>query len=307
LREAHRILAANGSFFLHLDYREVHYAKVLMDQIFGRENFMNEIIWSYDYGARSRSRWSCKHDNILWYVKDHNNYVFNYDAIDRIPYMAPDLVGEEKAAKGKTPTDVWWNTIVPTNGKERCGYPTQKPLNILNRIVTIHSTLDVSSSNYSVTASGSWLNNGGIFTARSGTVTLNGAGRQTVQGGGSSFSTLRILSSSGTTLTDSITVGSALTIGAGAVLSVPTYSLTATNATITNAGTIRQTSGGKIVHTGAVSVSPSSVTPGGSISITVNDSDANTDGTAADTLTAYVRSESEDMTLTETSASSGLK
>jgi hypothetical protein len=144
-------------------------------------------------------------------------------------------------------------------------------------------TLDVSSSNYSVTASGSWLNNGGIFTARSGTVTLNGAGRQTVQGGGSSFSTLRILSSSGTTLTDSITVGSALTIGAGAVLSVPTYSLTATNATITNAGTIRQTSGGKIVHTGAVSVSPSSVTPGGSISITVNDSDANTDGTTADT------------------------
>lgn len=139
LREAHRILATNGSFFLHLDYREVHYAKVLMDQIFGRENFMNEIIWSYDYGARSRSRWSCKHDNILWYVKDHNNYVFNYDAIDRIPYMAPDLVGEEKAAKGKTPTDCWWNTIVPTNGKERCGYPTQKPLNILNRIVTVHS------------------------------------------------------------------------------------------------------------------------------------------------------------------------
>ncbi len=140
IEEAYRILKSDGSFFLHLDYREVHYAKIMLDGIFGRENMINEIIWSYDYGARSRSRWSCKHDNILWYVKDINNYVFNYDEIDRIPYMAPGLVGEEKAKRGKTPTDVWWNTIVPTNGKEKTGYPTQKPLTILNRIITVHSS-----------------------------------------------------------------------------------------------------------------------------------------------------------------------
>lgn len=139
IREAKRILADNGSFFFHLDYREIHYCKVLIDGIFGRESFINEIIWSYDYGARSKKRWSTKHDNILWYAKDPDNYVFNYEEIDRIQYMAPKLVGEEKARKGKTPTDVWWNTIVSPNGKEKTGYATQKPLGILNRIVRIHS------------------------------------------------------------------------------------------------------------------------------------------------------------------------
>lgn len=139
VKEAYRILKPNGSFFFHLDYREIHYCKVMIDTIFGRSSFINEIIWSYDYGARSRKRWSAKHDNILWYVKNPNNYTFNYDEIDRIPYMAPSLVGEDKAAQGKTPTDVWWNTIVPTNGKEKTGYATQKPLNILNRIVQVHS------------------------------------------------------------------------------------------------------------------------------------------------------------------------
>lgn len=139
LEEARRLLAPNGSFFLHIDYREVHYCKVLLDAIFGRECFVNEIIWAYDYGARSKNRWSTKHDNILWYVKDPNSYAFNFDEMDRIPYMAPGLVGKEKAARGKTPTDVWWHTIVPTNGKERTGYPTQKPLGILNRIIKVHS------------------------------------------------------------------------------------------------------------------------------------------------------------------------
>jgi site-specific DNA-methyltransferase (adenine-specific) len=139
LLEAHRLLAATGSLFLHLDYREVHYAKVLLDTIFGRASFINEIIWSYDYGARATSRWSPKHDNILWYAKDPKNYCFNYDAIDRIPYMAPGLVGPEKAARGKTPTDAWWHTIVSPNGKEKTGYPTQKPLGILRRIVNVHS------------------------------------------------------------------------------------------------------------------------------------------------------------------------
>ena len=139
LLHAHRILASDGAFFLHIDYREVHYCKVLLDSIFGHECFMNEIIWAYDYGGRPKDRWPPKHDSLLWYVKDPNRYTFNYGAIDRIPYMAPGLVGPEKAAKGKTPTDVWWQTIVPTNGRERTGYPTQKPLPLLERIVRVHS------------------------------------------------------------------------------------------------------------------------------------------------------------------------
>ena len=138
-REAKRTLKPDGSFFLHVDYREVHYCKVLLDGIFGRDSFINEIVWAYDYGARSKSKWPTKHDNILWYVKDPKNYTFNYDEVERIPYMAPGLVGPEKAARGKTPTDVWWHTIVPTNGKEKTGYPAQKPLGIVERIVRVHS------------------------------------------------------------------------------------------------------------------------------------------------------------------------
>ena len=139
LIEAHRLLTVDGSLFVHMDYREVHYVKVLLDQIFGRACFINELIWSYDYGARSKRRWSPKHDTILWYAKDPKHYYFDYDAIDRIPYLAPDLVGPEKAARGKTPTDVWWHTIVSPNGREKTGYPTQKPLGILRRIVRVHS------------------------------------------------------------------------------------------------------------------------------------------------------------------------
>lgn len=139
LEEAYRILQSNGSLFFHIDYREAHYCKIWLDEIFGRDSFINEIVWAYDYGARSKKRWSTKHDTILWYAKDPNNYVFNYDEIDRIPYMAPALVGAEKAELGKTPTDVWWNTIVHTRGKERWNYPTQKPLTILERIVRVHS------------------------------------------------------------------------------------------------------------------------------------------------------------------------
>lgn len=139
LREAHRVLKPHGSFFLHIDYREVHYCKVALDQIFGRECFQNEIIWAYDYGARSKKKWSAKHDNILWYTRDPKNYTFNFDEMDRIPYMAPGLVGKEKAARGKTPTDVWWHTIVSPNGKEKTGYATQKPLGVLNRIIKVHS------------------------------------------------------------------------------------------------------------------------------------------------------------------------
>jgi len=139
LEEAYRILKPNGSLFFHIDYREVHYCKIALDQIFGRDSFMNEIIWAYDYGARSTKKWSAKHDNILWYAKNPKDYTFNFDEMDRIPYMAPGLVSEEKAAKGKTPTDTWWHTIVSPNGKERTGYPTQKPQGVMERIIKVHS------------------------------------------------------------------------------------------------------------------------------------------------------------------------
>jgi site-specific DNA-methyltransferase (adenine-specific) len=139
LKEGYRLLRPTGSLFLHLDYREVHYAKVVLDQIFGRDCFQNEIIWAYDYGARTKKRWSAKHDNILWYTKDAKRYTFNVDEVDRIPYMAPGLVGPEKAARGKIPTDTWWHTIVSPSGKERTGYPTQKPLGVVERIVKVHS------------------------------------------------------------------------------------------------------------------------------------------------------------------------
>jgi site-specific DNA-methyltransferase (adenine-specific) len=139
LREAHRVLASDGTLYFHIDYREVHYCKVLLDGIFGRECFLNEIIWAYDFGGRPKRRWPPKHDNILVYVKDPERYTFDADAVDRIPYMAPGLVTPEKAARGKLPTDTWWHTIVPTNGTEKTGYPTQKPVGIVRRIVAASS------------------------------------------------------------------------------------------------------------------------------------------------------------------------
>ena len=139
LIEAQRLLTKSGTLYLHLDYREAHYAKVLLDGLFGKENFLNEIIWAYDYGGKSKSRWPSKHDTILVYVKDINDYYFNSEAVDREPYMAPGLVTAEKAERGKLPTDVWWHTIVSPTGKEKSGYPTQKPLGILRRIIQASS------------------------------------------------------------------------------------------------------------------------------------------------------------------------
>jgi site-specific DNA-methyltransferase (adenine-specific) len=139
LEQARRVLTPDGSLFFHIDPRESHYCKVLLDRLFGRASFINEIVWAYDYGARPRRRWPAKHDVIFWYARDPAHYVFDYEAIDRVPYLAPSLVGAEKAARGKTPTDVWWQTIVSPTGTEKTGYPTQKPLKILERIVGVHS------------------------------------------------------------------------------------------------------------------------------------------------------------------------
>lgn len=138
LRETHRILADDGSLYLHLDFRTVHHARLVLDDLFGAHRFLNEIVWAYDYGGRAKDRWPRKHDSILWYAKG-NRWTFNADDVDRIPYMAPGLVGPEKAARGKLPTDVWWMTIVPTSGRERTGYPTQKPEQLLERIVRASS------------------------------------------------------------------------------------------------------------------------------------------------------------------------
>jgi site-specific DNA-methyltransferase (adenine-specific) len=139
IQQALRCLTPDGSLFVHLDQNEVHYIKVALDRLLGRECFMGEIIWAFDYGARSKTKWPAKHNTILWYALNPKDYVFDFEAMDRIPYMAPGLVTKEKADAGKTPTDTWWNTIVATNGREKTGYPTQKPLGILNRIVKVHS------------------------------------------------------------------------------------------------------------------------------------------------------------------------
>jgi DNA modification methylase len=139
LLEVRRLLCESGTLYLHIDYREAHYVKLLLDGLFGRDCFLNEIIWAYDYGARPRRRWPAKHDTILVYVKDPDRYWFDSEAVEREPYMAPGLVTAEKAARGKLPTDVWWHTIVSPTGKEKTGYPTQKPEGILRRIVQASS------------------------------------------------------------------------------------------------------------------------------------------------------------------------
>ncbi|MGY6499746.1 MAG: DNA-methyltransferase [Acidimicrobiales bacterium] len=139
LDEARRLLRSDGTLYFHIDYREAHYCKLALDAIFGRECFLNEVIWAYDYGGRGKDRWPQKHDTILVYVKEKGHHYFNQDQIERIPYMAPGLVSAEKRERGKLPTDVWWHTIVPTNGKEKTGYPNQKPEGILRRVIQASS------------------------------------------------------------------------------------------------------------------------------------------------------------------------
>jgi site-specific DNA-methyltransferase (adenine-specific) len=139
LRELHRVLAPTGTLYLHLDYREAHYAKLLLDELFGRDCFLNELIWAYDYGAKPRRRWPAKHDTILVYVRDPARYLFCADEVEREPYMAPGLVTAERAARGKLPTDVWWHTIVSPTGREKTGYPTQKPVGLVRRMLQASS------------------------------------------------------------------------------------------------------------------------------------------------------------------------
>jgi site-specific DNA-methyltransferase (adenine-specific) len=139
LVECRRLLAAWGTLYFHIDYREAHYCKLLLDEIFGRDAFLNELIWAYDYGGKPRRRWPAKHDTILVYVRTPGAHHFDAEAVDREPYMAPGLVTPEQAARGKRPTDVWFHTIVPTNGREKTGYPTQKPEGVLRRIVAASS------------------------------------------------------------------------------------------------------------------------------------------------------------------------
>ena len=138
LVELRRVLAPDGSLYLHVDWRTVHHVRLLLDDVFGAGRFLNEIVWAYDYGGRARDRWPRKHDTILWYARGES-WIFDRDAIDRVPYLAPGLVGPEKAARGKLPTDVWWMTIVPPGSRERTGYPTQKPVRLLERIVAASS------------------------------------------------------------------------------------------------------------------------------------------------------------------------
>jgi site-specific DNA-methyltransferase (adenine-specific) len=139
LARARELLAERGTLYFHIDYREAHYCKLLLDEVFGRDAFLNELIWAYDYGAKPRRRWPAKHDTILVYVRTPGGHWFDADAVEREPYMAPGLVSAEKAARGKRPTDVWFHTIVPTNGREKTGYPTQKPEGVLRRMVAASS------------------------------------------------------------------------------------------------------------------------------------------------------------------------
>ncbi|MDO8211345.1 site-specific DNA-methyltransferase [Conexibacter sp. CPCC 206217] len=139
LEHARRLLADHGTLYFHIDYREAHYCKLLLDELFGRDCFLNEIIWAYDYGGKPRTRWPAKHDTILVYVRTPGGHHFDDEAVDREPYMAPGLVTPEKVARGKRPTDVWWHTIVPTNSAEKTGYPTQKPEGVVRRMVAASS------------------------------------------------------------------------------------------------------------------------------------------------------------------------
>lgn len=145
--EMKRILKPTGSIYLHCDPTVSHYLKMIMDGIFGVENFKNEIVWHYTGGGRSKTSFSRKHDIIFFYTRSKSDHCFNVDSI-RVPYK--ETSGYAKSGiiskvgkrylpnpKGTPVGDVWDISII--NSKERLGYPTQKPLVLLERIVAASS------------------------------------------------------------------------------------------------------------------------------------------------------------------------
>jgi len=155
LVESRRVLAAHGSMFVHLDYRAVHYVKVALDRLFGRERFVNEIVWCYAVGGKGRRGFGRKHDTILWYARGAD-WAFFPDAV-RVPrrggsHMRVVLDGDapiqEKTdrktgrvyrypvAAGKVPED-WWADVETLNhsDRERTGWPSQKPERLVERII----------------------------------------------------------------------------------------------------------------------------------------------------------------------------
>ncbi|MDE2765519.1 MAG: site-specific DNA-methyltransferase [Chloroflexota bacterium] len=141
LMEMHRVLADHGSIYLHIDHTAHAYVKTLMDAIFGRKNFQNEMVWYYSGGGASRSRWARKHDTLLFYTKS-TKWTFNVDDV-RTPHKWVDgqlrADGTERDPKGKLPDDVIELHGVMPWSKERSGYPTQKPLALYERIIKASS------------------------------------------------------------------------------------------------------------------------------------------------------------------------
>jgi len=144
----HRLLSPNGTLYLHLDWHADAYARLLLDEIFGANQLLNEIIWVYHGPSPIRKAFNRKHDTILVYTKG-KDYTFNADAV-RIPYdetTVKTFASSNKAgfgkvpdlARGKVPEDWWYFPVVARLHSERTGYPTQKPEALLERVILASS------------------------------------------------------------------------------------------------------------------------------------------------------------------------
>lgn len=151
LEQMHRILKPAGSLYVHLDWRAVHYVKVLLDDIFGEGQFLNEIIWSYRTGGLSKRWFARKHDTILLYARQAGKHKFkvlragafrtdgmNFDEQGR-PYKQTRAGRLYFHPDGPALTDVWEIPFLSTVSLERTGYPTQKPEALLERIIEASS------------------------------------------------------------------------------------------------------------------------------------------------------------------------
>ena len=140
LRHARRLLADHGTLYVHLDPRESHYVKVHLDTLFGRDCFLNEIVWAYDYGAKTRRRWPAKHDTILVYVKDRDAYHFDDAEVERdpLPGARRSWGRRRRRAASASPTRGFTPSSRPT-AREKTGYPTQKPEGVVRRMVAASS------------------------------------------------------------------------------------------------------------------------------------------------------------------------